>query len=88
MDCSNVGTRNANPYFAEVAGVVAGAPQTFKRLNIQRAFATYVENRTPADRFFLFTVMPDSGTPAELMEEAGISAHCIVEAVNALLQRR
>ncbi len=31
--------------------------------------------------------MPGSGTPAELMEEAGISAHCIVEAVNALLQR-
>src|SRR5437870_2444352 len=24
--------------------------------------------------------MPGSGTPAELMEEAGISAHCIVEA--------
>jgi transketolase len=32
--------------------------------------------------------MPGSGTPAELMEAAGISAHCIVEAVNALLQRR
>lgn len=31
--------------------------------------------------------MPGSGTPDELMEEAGISAHCIVEAVNALLQR-
>jgi transketolase len=31
--------------------------------------------------------MPGSGTPAELMEEAGISAHHIVEAVNALLQR-
>lgn len=31
--------------------------------------------------------MPGSGTPAELMEEAGISAHSIVEAVNALLQR-
>ncbi len=32
--------------------------------------------------------MPGSGTPAELMEEAGISAHCIVEAVNALLLRK
>src|SRR5256714_638150 len=32
--------------------------------------------------------MPGSGTPAELMEEAGISAHSIVEAVNALLQRK
>ncbi len=32
--------------------------------------------------------MPGSGTPAELMEEAGISAHCVVEAVNALLQRK
>ena len=31
--------------------------------------------------------MPGSGTPDELMEAAGISAHCIVEAVNALLQR-
>ncbi len=30
--------------------------------------------------------MPGSGTPAELMEEAGISAHHIVEAVNALLR--
>ena len=31
--------------------------------------------------------MPGSGTPAELLESAGISAHGIVEAVNALLQR-
>src|SRR5207302_2713158 len=31
--------------------------------------------------------MPGSGTPDELMEEAGISAHSIVEAVNALLRR-
>lgn len=31
--------------------------------------------------------MPGSGTPAELMEEAGISAHHIVEAVNVLLKR-
>ena len=31
--------------------------------------------------------MPGSGTPDELMEAAGISAHNIVEAVNALLQR-
>ncbi len=31
--------------------------------------------------------MPGSGTPEELMEEAGISAHSIVEAANALLQR-
>src|SRR5579859_1416818 len=32
--------------------------------------------------------MPGSGTPAELLEEAGISAHGIVEAVNALLLRK
>jgi len=32
--------------------------------------------------------MPGSGTPAQLLEEAGISAHNIVEAVNALLQRK
>ena len=30
--------------------------------------------------------MPGSGTPAELLEEAGISAHHIVQAVKALLQ--
>jgi len=32
--------------------------------------------------------MPGSGTPDQLMEEAGISAHSIVEAVNALLRRK
>ncbi len=32
--------------------------------------------------------MPGSGTPDQLMEEAGISAHNIVEAVNALLRRK
>ena len=32
--------------------------------------------------------MPGSGTPDQLMEEAGISAHNIVEAVNALLLRK
>ena len=32
--------------------------------------------------------MPGSGTPDQLMEEAGISAHAIVEAVNALLRRK
>ena len=32
--------------------------------------------------------MPGSGTPDQLMEEAGISAHGIVEAVTALLQRK
>ena len=31
--------------------------------------------------------MPGSGTPAELLEDAGISAHAIVEAVNVLLKR-
>ena len=59
--CAYVATRNANPYFAEIAGVVAGSPQTFKRLNIQRAFVTYVENRTPQDRFFRFTLVPQAG---------------------------
>ena len=38
--CGQVATRNANPYFAEIAGLVAGAPQTFKPLNIQRSFVT------------------------------------------------
>src|SRR6266567_2249515 len=32
--------------------------------------------------------MPGSGTPAELMEEAGISAHHIVGAVSALVRRK
>jgi len=31
--------------------------------------------------------MPGSGTPAELLDDAGISARHIVEATNALLQR-
>lgn len=31
--------------------------------------------------------MPGSGTPAQLLEEAGISAHHIVQAVKAILQR-
>ena len=41
-----VALRNANPYFTEIAGVVAGSPQNFKPLNVERAFVTYVENRT------------------------------------------
>jgi sugar lactone lactonase YvrE len=55
-ECAHVAMRNANPYFTEIGGLVAGAPQTFKRLTIQRAFATYVENRTPQDRFFRLTI--------------------------------
>ena len=31
--------------------------------------------------------MPGSGTPAELMEEAGISANHIVQAVRALVRK-
>ena len=61
VDCANVGTRNASPYFTEIAGVVAGSPQTFKRLNVQRAFVTYVENRTAQDKFFRLTIMDDQG---------------------------
>jgi len=59
--CSHVALRNANPYFTEIAGVVAGSPQNFKPLNIQRSFVTYVENRTMRDRRFRLTL---SGTPA------------------------
>jgi hypothetical protein len=59
--CAHVASRNANPYFAEIAGVVAGSPQTFKRLNIERAFVTYVENRTPEDRFFRLRLVPQAG---------------------------
>ena len=61
LDCNFVAMRNANPYFAEVAGVVAGSPQTFKRLTIQRAFVTYVANRTSEDRFFRLTLVPQAG---------------------------
>lgn len=39
-DCAFVATRNSNPYFSEIGGVIAGAPQSFKPLTIQRAFAT------------------------------------------------
>jgi Bacterial Ig-like domain (group 3)/Lectin C-type domain len=59
--CSHVALRNANPYFTEIAGVVAGSPQNFKPLNIQRSFVTYVENRTMQDRRFRLTL---SGSPA------------------------
>jgi parallel beta-helix repeat protein len=64
LDCNFVAMRNANPYFAEVAGVVAGSPQTFKRLTIQRAFVTYVANRTSEDRFFRLTLVPQAGIQA------------------------
>ena len=60
-DCNNTGMRNANPYFAEIGGVIAGAPQTFKPLNIQRAFATYVANQTPLDRFFRMRIEDNEG---------------------------
>ena len=59
--CSHVALRNANPYFSEIAGVVAGSPQNFKPLNVERAFVTYVENRTQQDRAFRLTL---SGTRA------------------------
>ena len=66
--CSFVALRNANPYFAEIAGVVAGSPQNFKPLNIQRAFVTYVENRTPQDRFFRLTIVPDADVQASFKQ--------------------
>src|SRR5205823_6651010 len=58
-DCTFVSSRNSNPYFTEIGGIIAGAPQSFKPLTIQRAFATYVENRTPDDRFFRLTIQDD-----------------------------
>ena len=64
VNCDFVAMRNANPYFAEIGGVVAGSPQTFKRLNIQRAFVTYVANRTPRDRFFRLRLVPAAGIHA------------------------
>ena len=64
LNCDFVATRNANPYFAEVGGVVAGSPQTFKLLNIQRAFVTYVANRTRQDRFFRLTLVHAAGIQA------------------------
>src|SRR5205085_357154 len=70
LDCSFVALRNANPYFAEVAGVVAGSPQTFKRLTIQRAFVTYVANRTAADRLFRLTLEPQTGIQASFNQFA------------------
>ena len=67
--CSAVAMRNANPYFTEIAGVVAGSPQNFKRLNVQRAFVTYVENRTAQDRAFRLTL---TGTPASFDQFAAV----------------
>ena len=69
--CSHVALRNANPYFTEIAGVVAGSPQNFKPLNIQRSFVTYVENRTAQDRGFRLTL---SGSPASFDQFASSQA--------------
>ncbi|MBA2306069.1 MAG: hypothetical protein H0W08_26050 [Acidobacteria bacterium] len=66
--CSHVALRNANPYFTEIAGVVAGSPQNFKRLTVQRAFVTYVENRTPQDRVYRLTLVPTSGIQASFAQ--------------------
>ncbi len=70
-NCSAVALRNANPYFTEIAGVVAGSPQNFKPLNVQRAFVTYVENRTVVDRVFRLTL---TGTPASFDQFAAAPA--------------
>ena len=54
-----------------IGGVVAGSPQNFKPLNVQRAFVTYVENRTVVDRVFRLTL---TGTPASFDQFAAAPA--------------
>jgi hypothetical protein len=60
----NPGSRNATIMTAEVGtGLVVGSPGTFKQLvnsanqPVQRAFAVYVENHTPAYRGFRMTLV-------------------------------
>jgi Right handed beta helix region len=55
--CGNVGMRDSNPYFSEIGAVVAGSPQTFKPLTVQRAFVAYVANRTAVDRTFRLEIL-------------------------------
>jgi parallel beta-helix repeat protein len=67
----NPGSRNATIMTSEVGtGLVVGSPGTFKQLvdatgaPLQRAFAVYVENRTPGFRAFKMTVTPALGVDA------------------------
>jgi hypothetical protein len=55
--CGNVGMRDSNPYFSEIGAIVAGSPQTFKPLTVQRAFVAYVSNRTGLDRSFRLQIL-------------------------------
>jgi parallel beta-helix repeat protein len=64
-NCDHVALRNANPYFSAIGGVFAGSPQTFKPLNIQRAFVVYVKNRTPQDRFFRLTIQDNEAADVD-----------------------
>ena len=67
----NPGSRNSTIMTAEVGtGLVVGSPGTFKQLlnsanqPVQRAFAVYVENHTPAYRGFRMSVVPAAGVTA------------------------
>jgi hypothetical protein len=64
--CGNAGMRDSNPYFSEIGGIVAGSPQNFKPLTVQRAFVAYVANRTPLDRSFRLQIVDN--------ETAGLDA--------------
>src|SRR4029078_6073883 len=55
--CANAGSRDQNPYMAEISdGLYAAAPVTFRNSNAPRAFPLYVENRTSLNRMFRLTI--------------------------------
>lgn len=63
--CDNPLSRNADIFHAEVGGLVAGSPQTFKQLGfvsgfgdrlMPRAFVMYVENRTGTPMIVRLTI--------------------------------
>jgi hypothetical protein len=63
--CENGGSRDQNPYAAEISdGLYAAAPVTFRDSTGPRAFPVYVENRTAAKRFFRLTIDPNPAVKA------------------------
>jgi hypothetical protein len=56
--CSNAGSRDQNPYMAEISdGLYASAPVTFRNSTAPRAFPLYIENRTSLNRMFRVMIL-------------------------------
>jgi hypothetical protein len=72
-NCFNPGSRDQNPYAADVhGGLFAAAPVTFRESNIPRSYPLYVENRTPDGRFYRLNI--DAAADAQFnVPEPGVS---------------